>query len=260
MLKVKDVYNYLSSLYPMENASSFDVGKVGLQFGSMNDEVKKVILCLDITNDVIDEAIKKDVNLIIAHHPFMFSPLVNLNYDSNFGQKLLKVFNNRINIMAFHTNFDVAIGGMNDTLANLLGLENIEMTTPELNCDSFVRIGKCQETTLKDYCKVVKSAFNQDMVRVAGDLNKKITKVAIVGGSGSSCYNDAIRSGADVFVTGQIPHHLGFDALENDFALIEVSHGIEFMGINAIKEKLESKFSTIEFIITLCNMDPFVVL
>lgn len=260
MTKVKDVYSYLTALYPIEHASNFDIGKVGLQFGSMNDEVKKVILCLDITNDVIDEAIKQGANLIIAHHPFMFTPLVNLNYDSNFGQKLLKVFKNRINIMAFHTNFDVAIGGMNDTLAAILGLNNIEMTTPELNGDSFVRVGDCATTTLRKYCEVVKDAFKQDVVRVCGNLDKKISKVAIVGGSGSSCYNDAIKSGADVFITGQIPHHLGFDALENDFALIEVSHGIEFMGVNTIKEKLENEFTTIEFIITLCNMDPFVVL
>ena len=113
---------------------------------------------------------------------------------------------------------------------------------------------------MRKYCEVVKDAFKQDVVRVCGDLDKKISKVAIVGGSGSSCYNDAIKSGADVFITGQIPHHLGFDALENDFALIEVSHGIEFMGVNTIKEKLENEFTTIEFIITLCNMDPFVVI
>ena len=122
MIKIKDVYNYLTTLYPLENASTFDQGKVGLQFGSMEDEVKKVIICLDTTNDVIDEAIKNGANLIISHHPFMFSPLLNLNYESNFGKKLLKIFNNRINMMAFHTNFDVAIDGMNDALANILNL------------------------------------------------------------------------------------------------------------------------------------------
>ncbi|MBR2891536.1 MAG: Nif3-like dinuclear metal center hexameric protein [Bacilli bacterium] len=260
MVKINDIFNYMTSLYPIEFASNFDIGKVGLQFGSMDDTVNKVILCLDITDEVIDEAISKGVNLIIAHHPFMFTPLVNLNYDSIFGKKLLKIFNNRINIMAFHTNFDVANEGMNDTLSKRLGLKNIKMTTNELGSESFVRIGECEKTNLKDYCLIVKKAFALDVVRVAGNLNKEITKVAIVGGSGSSSYHETLKNGADVFITGQIPHHLGFDAVENNFALIEVSHGIEFFGVETMKKQLEEQFKTIEFIITNCNMDPFVAI
>ena len=102
---------------------------------------------------------------------------------------------------------------------------------------------------------VIKEKFQLDSLRVAGDLNKTIKNVAIVGGSGSSEFNIALKC-ADVFITGQVPHHLGIEAVENDFALIEVTHAIEFFGIEMIKEKLLSKFD-IEIIVSKNNFDPF---
>ena len=92
MAKVQDILNYMNELYPLYNAESFDIGKVGLQFGNPEADVTKIVLCLDVTEEVINKAILNNANLIIAHHPFMFSPLVNLDYRTNFGQKLLKVF------------------------------------------------------------------------------------------------------------------------------------------------------------------------
>ncbi len=258
MIKVKDVYDYLSNLYKIENSSNFDLGKVGLQFGSYNDNVRKAIVCLDITNEVIDEAISLDANLVIAHHPFMFSPLLNLNYDSPFGKKILKIINNRINIMAYHTCFDVAVDGMNEVLAKKLNLKNITYTNCELNSESFIRLGECQPTRLSDFCQVVKNAFNLKGVNVAGDLNKIINRVAIVGGSGSSEFYNALKSGADVFISGQLPHHLAIEAIENNFSLIEVSHSIEFIGIQTIKDALETKFNNeFDVIITKMNQEPF---
>ena len=124
-MKVKEIVDFLLEKYPLELASSFDHGKVGLQFGSMSKEVKKVMICLDGTTDVIDEAINNNVDLLICHHPFLFSPILNLDYNSPLGRKMLKVFKSELNIFAMHTNFDTALNGMNDHLAEILELENV---------------------------------------------------------------------------------------------------------------------------------------
>lgn len=255
MPKVKDILNYINDLYPLVNSQSFDYGKVGLQFGNPEESVKKIILCLDTTEEVINKAIENDTNLIISHHPFMFSPLLNLDYRTNFGRKLQKVMKHDLNIMAFHTNFDVGNDGMNDVLAKKLELSNIHYLTEEICQDSLIRIGSVKPMKLLEFCKHVKEKFEIDSLRVAGDLNKIIETVAIVGGSGSSEFNAALKV-ADVFVTGQIPHHLGIEAIENDFGLIEVSHAIEFFGLEMIKTKLEEKFD-IEIVISKNNFDPF---
>lgn len=260
MNKIKDVLNYLTSLYPLEHGANFDQGKIGLQFGSLEDVVKKAIVCLDVTNKVIDEAIETGANLIISHHPFMFSPLLNLNYDSNFGLKLLKIIQNRINIMAFHTNYDVGYDGMNDVLARKLGLSNIKYTTIQIDNTSLIRLGECEKTSLKDYCEVVKKCFEQKTIKVAGNLNKTISKVAVVGGSGSSEFYEALKTDADVLVTGQLPHHLGIEAIENGFALIEVSHAVEFYGVEDLYEKLKNKFKEIKFGLYNKEYDPFIIL
>ena len=129
-MKVKEIVDFLLDKYPLELASSFDYGKVGLQFGSMSKDVKKVMICLDGTTDVIDEAIINNVDLLICHHPFLFNPILNLDYNSPLGKKMLKVFKSELNIFAMHTNFDTALNGMNDHLASILGLENVYSSKP----------------------------------------------------------------------------------------------------------------------------------
>lgn len=255
MAKVQEILNYMNELYPLYNAQSFDIGKVGLQFGNPDAEVTKIVLCLDATEEVINKAVLNNTNLIISHHPFMFSPLVNLDYRTNFGRKLLTVFKNDLNIMAFHTNFDVGQDGMNDCLAQMLGLIDIHYLTDEVSKDSLIRIGKINSMTLLEFSNLVKTTFNLDSVRVAGDLNKLIETVSIVGGSGSSEFMTALKF-SDVLITGQIPHHLGIEAVENNFGLIEVTHAVEYYGLEKIKTKLKEKFN-IEITISDSDYDPF---
>ena len=147
-MKVKEIVDFLLEKYPLDLASSFDFGKVGLQFGLYSKEVKKVMICLDGTTDVICEAIENNVDLLICHHPFLFSPILNLDYNSPLGKKMLKVFKSELNIFAMHTNFDSAINGMNDHLAGLLGLENVYSVPEVPTSESFMRIGEIEKTTL----------------------------------------------------------------------------------------------------------------
>lgn len=118
MTTVKDIYDYINKIAPFSYTDSFD--NTGLLVGEGSKEVTKILLALDITNDVIDEAVQNNCNMIVSHHPIIFNPLKKLN-DSNPACKLLK---NNINAVSAHTNYDMALGGISDMMAELLGLEN----------------------------------------------------------------------------------------------------------------------------------------
>lgn len=257
MTKTIEILNYIDELYPLSNASSFDTGKIGLQFGNKNAEIKKVLLALDTTKDIIDEAVEIKANLVISHHPFMFYPMLNLDYESGFGKKIVKIIKNDLNIMAFHTNFDVGANGMNDALSNLLGFKNIRFVGEEISSATVMRIGDIEPMKLTDFIEIVKTKFNLKHVKYVGDGDKIVKTIGIVGGSGSSVFNEAYNAGVDCFITGELPHHIGLEAKENDFALIEVNHGVEFYGMETLKNKLQEKFPNVEFIISNNEFDPF---
>ena len=176
-MKVSDIVKYLDNKYPPINASDFDQGKLGLQFGSMNSEVKKVMISLDGSSSVIEEAIEEKVDMLVLHHPFMFYPMLSVNYDNAFGRKMLNVLNNRLNIFAMHTNFDVANGGMNDILASILELQNISITEPLVSSKTLLRIGEIEKTKLIDFIEIVKEKLDEKMVKYVGADDKQIKKV-----------------------------------------------------------------------------------
>lgn len=259
MSKVGDITSFLLTKYPLDLCSSFDNGKTGLQFGSYEVDVKKVLIALDTTSKVIDEALNLGCNMIISHHPFMFNPMLNLNYESPQGKKMLKVFQNELNIFAMHTNYDCAVDGMNDRLATLIGLENVHPNC-EISAEAVMRIGDIKKTNLKDFSFKVKEAFKEEAVRAIGNLDKEIKKVAIIGGSGGLYVLDAKRLGCDVIVTGEIKQNNAIDALENDMAIIEVSHGVEANFKSFVRDELASAFSDVEFILAKEDKNPFKVI
>lgn len=257
MTKVKDIVSYLDSKYAPALASSFDIGKIGLQFGSYEAVVTKALITLDGSSEVVKEALDNGAQMLICHHPFMFNSLLSLNYDSPMGQKMLNVMQNKLNIFAMHTNFDVSCEGMNDILANILGLTKVHAEKEEIDSESFLRVGYVNPVPLQDFAKHVKVCFNEPMVRVVGDMNKTIKKVGIVGGAGSSELFKAIRQGCDVLVTGEIRHNNAIDALDYNIAIVEVSHSVERLFKQFVKDDLQIAFPEVEFILASKDTDPF---
>lgn len=256
-MKISEIVKYLESKYNPSNAHDFDQGKIGLQFGSMNADVKKIMIALDGSTQVVEEAIDEKVDMLLLHHPFLFYPLISLNYDNVSNKKILKVIDNRLNVFAMHTNFDVAQDGMNDILATILGLQNISMTENEISSRTLIRIGEIDEMKLIDFVEIVKEKFNEKSVHYVGDENKIIRKVGIVGGSGSSEIYTAIRNNCDAFITGELHHHNAFDAIDNNIALIEVSHSVERYFAENVKKELEKEFPSLEIIISKNNINHF---
>lgn len=257
MTKVKDIVSYLERKYAPTLASSFDFGKIGLQFGSYEASVTKVMLTLDGSSEVVKEALNNGVQMLICHHPFMFNSLLSLNYDTPMGQKMINVIQNKLNIFAMHTNFDVSSKGMNDILAGILGLAKVHIEKEELDNECFLRIGNVEPTSLGEFAKDVKNRFQEPMVRVVGDLNKTIRKVGIVGGSGSSELFKAIRHGCDVLVTGEIRHNNAIDALDYNIGIVEVSHSVERLFKQFVLDDLQLAFPEVEFMLATKDTDPF---
>ena len=256
-MKVKEIVDFLLEKYPIDLASSFDLGKVGLQFGSLSKEVKKVMICLDGTSEVVEEAISNNVDLLICHHPFLFSPIINLDYNSPLGKKMVKVFKNELNIFAMHTNFDCALNGMNDHLASMLGLSNVYSVPEVPTSESYMRIGEIEKLSLAEFAYFVKETFNEENIRVVGDLDKQVKKVAILGGSGASFAVAAKKLGCDCIVTGEVKQNNAIDALEYNMGIIEVSHSVEAFFKEYIKNILNEKFENVEFILSKKDVNPF---
>ena len=126
MVKVKNVFDHLNRLADIKLAEKWD--NVGLMLGNYNDEVNKVLVCLDVTTDVVDEAIKNGINLIVSHHPLIFKPLKSLNFTDDFKSNIIRnLIQNNISVISFHTNLDSASLGLNDFLAKKLKLEEINV-------------------------------------------------------------------------------------------------------------------------------------
>lgn len=257
MTKVSNITNYLLEKYPTSLASNFDLGKVGLQFGSMDHEVKKAMIALDGSTPVVEDAIAQGVDLLITHHPFMFNSLLNLNYDNPLTKRICLVIKNELNVFAMHTNFDVAVEGMNEILAEILGLENVKSDQNEIDNNAFLRYGIVAPMPLFEFANIVRTKFEEPCIRVVGDDNKIIKKVGIIGGGGSFDLYKAALHGCDVFITGEIKHNQALDALDLGIALIEVSHSVERLFREKVRKMLMEKFPDVTFIYSEKDVNPF---
>ncbi|WP_442594983.1 Nif3-like dinuclear metal center hexameric protein [Neobacillus sp. D3-1R] len=323
--------------------------KVGLQIGNLARKVKNVMIALDVLDEVVDEAIAKDVQLIIAHHPPIFRPLQRITADDPSGRLIEKLIKHDIAVYAAHTNLDVAKGGVNDLLADALGLMDTEVLFPtfetklkklvvfvpqsheenireaigkagagaigEYNYCSFStngtgrflpgeqanpfigqkgkleeveeirietiypeqlekkilsamlkahpyeevaydiyrldnkgealglgRVGRVNEMTLREFAEVVKKTLEVSTVRVVGDLNSKIKKVAVLGGDGNKYFPHAIFKGADVYITGDFYYHTAHDAMALGLNIIDPGHNVEKVMKKGVTDKLSQLF------------------
>ena len=205
-IEIKKIFE---TYYPRDLAYEWD--NVGLQIGTLNKEVNKILLSLDLTLEVVDEAIKEKVELIIVHHPLIFSPIKNINTDTYKGMLIEKLIKNEITLYVAHTNFDISNQGMNLILANMLNLKNQKILDYTTETEGLGRIGEIEEMSIKKAIQFVKETFKVEHARFIGDLNANVTKIAISGGSGSSNIYNAKKLKADLYVTGDLSYHYAHD-------------------------------------------------
>lgn len=342
--------------------------KIGLQIGRLNKPVRNVLVALDVLEEVVDEAVEKDVQLIICHHPLIYRPLQKIATDTTVGRMIEKLIKHDIAVYAAHTNLDVAKGGVNDLLAEALGLFNSEVLVPtyegklkklvvyvpeedaeklrealgeagagaignyshcsfstsgigqflpgegtnphigmrdtleqvkEIRIETIIpdhlekrvlsamfkahpyeevaydlyplenqgetlglgRIGSINEMTLKEFATHVKKTLSVDGVRVVGDLNARVKKVAVLGGDGNKYFMSAKFKGADVYITGDMYYHTAHDAMMAGLNIIDPGHNVEKVMktgvVNVLSKRFEEKGYDVKIFASEINTDPF---
>ena len=214
-VKIRDIYNWIDALAPFELAEEWD--NVGLLAGSMNGETDGVLCALDLNEKVIDEAVEKGCNLVVTHHPVLFRGRKNLREDDFEGRMLCRLIRANIALIAAHTNFDNAQPGVNDALAQKLGLTNVEAG------ESGMRTGVPCVKTLGEFVRHASQVLGGP-VRCYGEEEKEICRVSLLGGAGGDFWPLAKAAGADVYLTGEISHHKAWDAYAEGLCCLEAGH------------------------------------
>lgn len=224
-VKCSEVINAMEKLAPVNLAENWD--NVGLMVGSKNAEINKALFALDCSEEVIDEAIKIKADMIITHHPFIFKGIKNLNYDTPLGRKIQKVVKNNINVYSAHTNLDIADGGTNTTLCNLLELKNIEGLYPTVENSFLGKTGELiKEMTLGSLAEFVKTKLNTKHIVVSGNLDTVINKVGLCTGKGTDSEFMALakEKGCQCYITGDLGYHDGQFAQDLGMCIIDGTH------------------------------------
>lgn len=228
-MRCSDLMERLEQLSPRSYAMKWD--NVGLLAGRNDKDIQKVMIAVDATDRVIEQAILQKADLLLTHHPLIFHKLDRVTSDHYIGRRIGRLIRNDINYYAMHTNFDVM--GMADAAADEIGLkkrEVLEITyEDEIAKEGIGRIGVLpQIMTLRECAEYCKQVFALNHVMVYGDLSQTIEKAAIVPGSGKDYVEMAIDKNADVLITGDITHHDGIDAVLRGMNIIDAGHyGLE---------------------------------
>ncbi|MCR4771134.1 MAG: Nif3-like dinuclear metal center hexameric protein [Oscillospiraceae bacterium] len=217
MRTVHEIFTLLDSFAPVSTKLDFD--NVGLLAGGAGWQVGSVLLSLDITDDVIDEAKELGAELIVSHHPLFFSLKSAASTDPG-GAKLVELLSNRISAICMHTNLDAADGGVNDALAAALWLENAEPFEPE----HIGRIGRLpRRMDMSEFLPFVKNALKSNGLRFY-DAGREAFNVAVGGGSCGGFLEAAVDAGCDTFVTADIKYDVFLRAAELGVNLIDADH------------------------------------
>lgn len=246
-MRCKEIIEKIEETYPTHRAMEWD--NVGLLVGSTEKEVSHIFIGLDLTDEVIEEAIKWGADMIVTHHPLIFSPMRSITNQNFIGRRVIRLIQHDISYYAMHTNYDILrMAELASDIAELTHTEVLETVFQEEKLEGIGKIGTfAEKMTLEDCCNLIKEKFHLETVKVFGDLSMEVQKAAICPGSGKSVINTALKKNADVLITGDIDHHEGIDAVARGLAIIDAGHyGLESIYIEDMKKYLGRRISGIE--------------
>ena len=240
-MKIKDIIKFLEDRFPLSLQEDWD--NSGLQIGNIENDLTNILISLDLDEQTIQKAKEKSCNLIINHHPFLFSSIKSIDLNEEKGKIIKDLIKNDITVFAMHTNLDIGKGGVNDNLAKLLELRDISNLDTN-NENPMARFGYTDEITAYDFSKFIKEKLNCKGLILYGDKDKKIEKVALCGGAGSDFINDAIQKGCDLIVTSDVKYHEAVDNCKK-INIVDPGHfASENHIIYMVKDLLEKNFAT----------------
>ena len=274
VIKVGDVVDIIEKAVPAVLQEEWD--NSGLLIGFEENPVDKILTCLEIDRKVLDEAIAADVDMIITHHPLIFSGIKALNDSDYKGGIIMDIIKSGISVYSCHTPFDKVKGGNNDIIMTKLGLTSIKnlsgmdvvAVSKMIDRHDEADIGRTGELkdamVFRDVIGLVADKLDMSIrqIHAAGDLDAKITKIGCCSGAGADLALMAAGSGCQLFITGDVKYHEAQDVLQSGMCIIDAGHyGTEKFFSEAMKDLLDKKLDAkVTVIASEVVLDPFVVL
>lgn len=248
----QEIINYMEELFPRSLACDWD--NVGLLLGDGKHQVNKILLALDLTDGVVDEAINIGANMIITHHPILIEGIKRIT-DSAVAKRVTKLIRHNICLFAAHTNLDIADHGTNDTLCKLFSLEQIE----PLKEFEYGKVGMLAKSVdLKDFANFVKTTLSLETIRFYGDKNRIVKRIGVCSGGGSNSvyFQYAKDKACDVYLTGDIKHHDALCAIDLGLCLIDMTHyASEIIFMKPVRDLLTKKFKALDVCLSVTKYD-----
>lgn len=261
-VKLAELLSVFETLWPQSGADEWD--RVGLVTGSKKQQINRVLFCVDPTLEVFEEALANKCELIVSHHPLLLEPVHSVVEGEPKGDIFSLAITNSIALFSAHTNADIVPGGVSDVLAGKIGIVDASPLVATSKDAGHGRIGNLEQAlSVSDLAKRINEILpaTHAPVRVAGNPTAKVSRVAVVGGSGASFLADAISAGAECFVTSDLKHHVSLDAVSaktNQISLIDISHfGAESLWLRPTTEQLSKLVAGVEFLVSEISTDPW---
>ncbi|MBR3013916.1 MAG: Nif3-like dinuclear metal center hexameric protein [Bacteroidaceae bacterium] len=257
-MKIKEIVDALERFAPLPLQDGFD--NAGMQVGLTDADCAGALLCLDVTEEVLDEAISLGCNLVVSHHPLIFKGIKSLTGDNYVERCVMKAVKHDITIFSAHTNLDNAVNGVNFKMAEKIGLTHVEVLDPRadgwLNAGAGV-VGELPEPEAEEaFLRRIKQTFEVGCVKHTALTGRQIRRVALCGGAGAFLMPEAIKKGADVFITGEIKYHDYFGRAE-EILLAEIGHYESEQYTKEIFKKIISEqFPEVRVMMTSVNTNP----
>lgn len=257
MTKVLDIAKAIENAAPKTLMEDYD--NIGMMVGDENKEVKKVLLSLDCTKEVIQEAININSDLIITHHPLIFKKPKNIIVGDLLGDKVITLIKEDIALYSCHTNLDSTKGGINETLVSMLGFNSDQIIEPKeyKDCGIGRLVRLKEEISLCDIIKLIKEKLNTNNMRIVKG-SEKVKVLAIINGSGQDLFYSAKNLGADCIITGDTTYHFASDFKEMGISIIDAGHfSTEYLAFLKTLEFLNEEFKDVQFIASEKCSDPY---
>ena len=247
-MKVKDIIEVIEEFAPLSLQEGWD--NSGLCIGSPEDPVTSVLFGLDCTPELVDEAVSCGADMIVTHHPLIFSGLKKISPDNKVGEAVIKAIKAGISIYAAHTSADKVIAGVSGAMAARLGLENVRILDEDGDGTGLGVVGDLPHPLTSDEAvALVKESFGLEMMKTSRPLEGMISRVAMCGGSGGSLIGAAMRSGAQLYISGDISYHNFFTA--DGFMIMDIGHyESEIEIVDILFSLIKKKFPTFAVRIT----------